>query len=58
MKRGGKPEVKISGATLNRWFKKRGGKEKSPLEKPYLSDNQKKNHVNWSHNEQKIITKM
>ena len=54
--RGGKPEVKLSGATLNRWFKKQGGKEKSPLEKPYLSDDQKKNHVNWSHNEQKRIT--
>ena len=54
--RGGKPEVKLSGATLNRWFKKQGGKEKSPLEKPYLSDDQKKNRVNWSHNELKRIT--
>ena len=27
---------------LYRWFKQQGGKEKSPMEKPYLTEDQKK----------------
>ena len=38
---------------LYRWFRKHGGKEKSPLEKPYLTNKQKKERKKWCEFEKK-----
>ena len=50
-----KPNVKFSKITLSRWFKKQGGNQKSPLEKPYLTADQKKNRVKWATEQRKLM---
>ena len=42
-----KPETKFNTTNLWRWFKAQGGQEKSPKEKPYLTEDQKKERVVW-----------
>ena len=42
-----KPETKFNRVTLHRWFNQQGGKAKSPMEKPYLSQEQKKGRKEW-----------
>jgi len=39
------------------WFKQQGGKEKSPLPKPYLTEDQKKERVTWCKEVKDIIKK-
>ena len=39
-----RPEIKFNWMNLFRWFHKQAGTEKSPMEKPYLSQEQKKEH--------------
>ena len=34
-------------SNLTNWFNKQGGKHKSPMEKPYLTPNQKKERKTW-----------
>ena len=43
----GKPLTKFNKWNLWRWFKQQGGAEKSPREKPYLTDDQKKERKAW-----------
>ena len=42
-----KPQTKFNTMNLYRWFKQQGSKEKSPMEKPYLAEDQKKGHKEW-----------
>ena len=41
------PPTKFNTTNVWRWFRQNGGKEKSPLEKPYLTDDQKKERKKW-----------
>ena len=40
--------INLNESTLRRWFKKHGGKEKSSIEKPYLSNEQKEKRLVWA----------
>ena len=42
-----RPETRFNAMNLYRWFHQHGGKEKSPLEKPYLTKDQMKARKKW-----------
>lgn len=52
-----KPTLQMNKMKLFRWFKQQGGKEKSPLPKPYLTEDQKKERVTWCKEVKDIIKK-
>ena len=43
----GNVKLKLNAFNVYRWFKQYGGKEKSPKEKPYLTEDQKLGRVEW-----------
>lgn len=44
----GRPTISISRRQLATWFKRQHGKERSPIEKPMLTDEHKRNRVRWA----------
>lgn len=49
-----RPETRFNAMNLYRWFHQHGGKEKSPLEKPYLTKDQMKARKKWCEFEKKM----
>ena len=47
--------TKFNSNNVRLWFKAKGGKEKSPLEKPYLTEDQKKERKKWCEDEKARI---
>ena len=52
-RRPGFPITKFNKTNLWRWFKGQGGNERSPKEKPYLTEDQKKGRLDWCEQEKK-----
>ena len=44
-------QTKFNMCNVWRWFKQQGGKEKSPREKPYLTEDQKNERKKWCEDE-------
>lgn len=44
-----RPTLTMSRRQLGDWFRKQGGKQKSPVEKPLLTDEHKRQRVDWCH---------
>ena len=49
------PNTKFNTSNLYRWFNLLGGKQKSPIEKPYLTPDQKKGRLDWCHAVKELI---
>ena len=52
-----RPDTTFNATNLFRWFHQQGGKKKSPMEKPYLSEDQKKERKKWCEREKSRIAK-
>ena len=50
-----RPETKFNSTNLYRWFKKSGGEDKSPKEKPYLTEDQKRERKQWCEDVKKLM---
>ena len=50
------PLTKFNQKNVMRWFKQQGGKEKSPKEKPFLTEDQKKARKKWCEDEKARMT--
>ena len=50
-----KPLTKFNTTNLYRWFKTQGGTEKSPKEKPYLTEDQKRERKKWCEEQKKLM---
>ena len=50
-----RPATTISKDQLYRWFNNNDGKQKSPIEKPYLTPDQKKGRLEWCHKVKELI---
>lgn len=50
-----KPLTRFNATNLYRWFKTQGGKERSPKEKPYLTEDQKSERKKWCQEQKKLM---
>ena len=50
-----RPSTNFNTMNLFRWFHQQGGKDKSPIEKPYLTEDQKKERKKWCQDEKERI---